>query len=67
MTEEIKETRHSATDPSKCEEMRRKYGWELIGYEENESSIFAVDCIFAGKAEFPKSRIDFTGDDDEDE
>jgi len=58
-------TRHSATSPDKCEEMEQKYGWKLNRWEENDSSILEVDCVFDGEAEFPKSRMDYTGDDDD--
>lgn len=35
--------------------MGRKYGWKLVDVEPLEGEIFEVDCVFAGKTEFPKS------------
>jgi hypothetical protein len=47
-------SRHSATDPQKCRDMQKKYGWKLIDIEEIENkNIFEVDCVFKGKTEFP--------------
>ncbi|WP_017655149.1 hypothetical protein [Fortiea contorta] len=54
--EEENKSRHAATDEGKCEEMSRKYGWELIEVEKTpDEPIFKADCVFAGKTEFPKS------------
>jgi hypothetical protein len=54
--EEENKSRHAATDEGKCEEMSRKYGWELIEVEKTpDEPIFKVDCVFEGKTEFPKS------------
>jgi hypothetical protein len=48
-------SRHAATSKEGCKKMERKYGWELIGIEETpEDPILEVDCVFAGKTEFPK-------------
>ena len=55
-----KRTRHSATDPKKCEEMAKKYGWELVAIEPHDTGIMKVDCVFAGDAQFPPSSMDLT-------
>jgi hypothetical protein len=47
--------------------MANKYGWKLDSYEENGTSILKVDCIFKGKAEFPKSAMDYAQIHHEDE
>ncbi|MFN6514933.1 MAG: hypothetical protein RMY29_010565 [Nostoc sp. CreGUA01] len=48
-------SRHAATSKDGCMEMERKYGWKLIEIEPTpEDPIFKVDCVFAGKTEFPK-------------
>jgi hypothetical protein len=51
-------SRHGATDEGCCEEMERKYGWDLVRVEETADPILEVDCVFEGKAEFPKSYYD---------
>ncbi len=51
-------SRHGAVDADCCEEMAEKYGWQLLDVELTGNSILEVDCIFAGKTEFPKSYYD---------
>ncbi|MGB3238433.1 MAG: hypothetical protein WBB29_09070 [Geitlerinemataceae cyanobacterium] len=47
-------TTHSASDSSKCYEMKRKYGWDLLRIDEHPTDpIFKVDCVFVGEARFP--------------
>lgn len=58
-------TRHAATDPEKCEEMRDKYGWNYVGWESTTSDLLKVNCLFEGDAEFPKSRMDYGEKEDE--
>ena len=48
-------SRHSATDPEKCDRMAKRQGWELIGWEKTNDSILKVDCVFEGLTEFPPS------------
>jgi len=52
-------TRHAATDPEKCREMENKYGWKLLGWDDLNSNVFEVECIFQGEAKFPRSRMDY--------
>ncbi len=59
-----KRTRHAATDPRKCEEMARRYGWELIDIEPRDTGVMKVDCVFKGDAQFPKSNMDLTQGDE---
>ena len=40
---------HSAVDREHCEEMERKYGWQLEDVIETEDPIIEVDCIFLGE------------------
>ncbi len=55
MTEsnETPESRHSVTDPDKCRDLEKKYGWRLLRLEPTKDKILKVDCIFKGKTEFP--------------
>jgi hypothetical protein len=46
-------SRHSATDPDKCFEMEKKYGWKLLRFELTQDQILKVDCVFEGETEFP--------------
>jgi hypothetical protein len=48
-------SRHSATDPEKCDQMAKRQGWELIRWEKTNDSILKVDCVFEGLTEFPPS------------
>ena len=57
--EEENVSRHGATSEGKCDEMRKKYGWNLIRVELTpQHPILKVDCVFEGKTEFPKSFYD---------
>ncbi|NEQ32478.1 MAG: hypothetical protein F6K04_15990 [Leptolyngbya sp. SIO4C5] len=58
-----KQTRHAATDPQKCRDMEKRYGWKLTAIEATGNPILKVNCVFSGKAEFPKARIDYGVDD----
>jgi hypothetical protein len=58
-----KQTRHAATDPQKCRDMEKRYGWKLKAIESAGNSILPVNCVFEGDAEFPKARIDYGVDD----
>lgn len=40
---------HSVTRPELCEEIGKKYGWELIEVRETNDPILEVDCIFEGE------------------
>jgi hypothetical protein len=62
--EEENISRHMAADEACCEEMEQKYGWDFVRTEESGNSVLEVDCVFAGKTEFPKS---FQDKDDEDD
>jgi hypothetical protein len=44
-----KENIHAATDADKCEEMGRRYGWELKRVEPKNNPILEVDCVFFGE------------------
>ncbi|HEY9707955.1 MAG TPA: hypothetical protein V6D48_07090 [Oculatellaceae cyanobacterium] len=46
-------SRHGATDPEKCREMEKKYGWKLLRFELTKDQILKVDCVFEGETEFP--------------
>ena len=48
-------SRHSATEPEKCDQMAKRQGWELIRWEKTNASILKVDCVFEGLTEFPPS------------
>ncbi len=56
MNGEKPESRHAATDPDKCREMQKKYGWKLLRVEPTKGKILKVDCVFEGETEFPKYR-----------
>lgn len=51
-------SRHAATSPEKCKEMKKNHGWDLVDIEEISVDAFKVDCVFKGKTEFPKSYHD---------
>jgi hypothetical protein len=40
---------HSATDPDKCREMERRYGWRLKRIKPTRDSTLKVDCVFYGE------------------
>ena len=40
---------HSATDPEKCREMERRYGWILKRVKTNKDLPLEVDCVFHGE------------------
>jgi hypothetical protein len=62
--QEKNESRHAAVDEGCCEEMERKYGWNLIRVEVTSDSILEVDCVFEGETEFPKSYYDTDQEED---
>lgn len=39
---------HAATDPQKCRDMARKYGWKLKTVRPTFDPILKVDCVFEG-------------------
>ena len=45
-------SRHGATDPEKCREMEKKYGWKLLRFELSKDQILKVNCVFEGETEF---------------
>ncbi|AMW27571.1 MULTISPECIES: hypothetical protein [Arthrospira] len=47
-------SRHAAVDEGCCEDMERKYGWNLVRIEVTSDPILEVDCVFLGKTEFPR-------------
>ncbi|HLP90285.1 MAG TPA: hypothetical protein VK184_17070 [Nostocaceae cyanobacterium] len=53
--EEADKSRHAAADEDDCENMAKKYGWQLVDIEETDNKILPVDCVFDGKTEFPAS------------
>lgn len=40
---------HGATDPQKCREMERKYGWKLKRIKPTKDKVLKVDCVFEGE------------------
>lgn len=40
---------HSATDPEKCRQMARKYGWTLKRIKLTRDPVLKVDCVFYGQ------------------
>jgi hypothetical protein len=44
---------HAATDPQKCLDMEKKYGWKLLRIKPIAGNILKVRCIFQGKTRFP--------------
>ncbi|MGB7440699.1 MAG: hypothetical protein WA919_06495 [Coleofasciculaceae cyanobacterium] len=40
---------HSATDPDKCRDMERRYGWRLKRIKVTNDSTLKVDCVFYGQ------------------
>ena len=50
---------HAATDPEKCREMEKKYGWKLVEVRPTKDKILKVDCVFEGKqTTFEDNRYD---------
>ena len=50
---------HSATDPEKCRDMERKYGWELKDIKPTRNPILKVNCVFYGEqTSFEDERYD---------
>lgn len=47
------ESRHGATDPQRCRNMEKKYGWKLLRVEKTRDTILKFDCVFEGETEFP--------------
>jgi len=43
------ENRHPAASEEHCENMAKKYGWELKRTEQTDDPILPVDCVFKGK------------------
>lgn len=46
-------SRHAVTNPKKCREMQKKYGWRLLRIEPSKTKILEFDCVFEGDTEFP--------------
>lgn len=44
-----KENIHAAVSDEACEEMGKKYGWELIETRNNGDKILPKDCVFEGE------------------
>lgn len=40
---------HSATDPEKCDEMAKRYDWELKEVRQTKDPVLKVDCVFEGE------------------
>jgi hypothetical protein len=40
---------HGASDPQKCREMGKQYGWRLKTVKPAKSTILKVDCVFEGE------------------
>lgn len=49
MSEPNPENIHAATDPSKCREMAKKYGWKLKRVKPTRDKTLKVDCVFEGE------------------
>lgn len=46
-------SRHAVSEPWRCIEMTRKYGWKLVNIEPNGTKDLPYDCIFQGQTDFP--------------
>jgi hypothetical protein len=46
---ERKENVHAAASDKDCEDMGKKYGWELIEVRDNGDKILPKDCVFEGE------------------
>lgn len=40
---------HAATDPQKCVEMGKRYGWPLKTVRKTKDPVLKVDCVFEGE------------------
>lgn len=40
---------HSATDPDKCEQMAKRYNWQLREVRSTKDPVLKVDCVFEGE------------------
>ncbi|HIK30006.1 MAG TPA: hypothetical protein IGS17_19280 [Oscillatoriales cyanobacterium M59_W2019_021] len=40
---------HAADSDEACEEMGKKYGWELMEIRENGDKLLPKDCVFEGE------------------
>lgn len=50
---------HSVTDPDKCRDMERKYGWELKEIKPTRDPTLKVNCVFYGEqTSFEDERYD---------
>jgi hypothetical protein len=50
---------HAATDPKRCEEIGRRYGWKLKRVRPTDDPILKVNCIFEGEqTSFEDTRYD---------
>ena len=59
MSNKDKKNIHAATDPEKCWEMKRKYGWNLVEIRLTKDKILKVDCVFEGEqTSFEDNRYD---------
>ncbi|HAA31087.1 MAG TPA: hypothetical protein DCE56_29505 [Cyanobacteria bacterium UBA8553] len=59
MTKDDRENIHAATDPDKCKEMERRYGWELKEIKRTQDPTLKVNCVFYGKqTSFEDERYD---------
>jgi len=47
--DESQENIHSATDPQKCNDMAKRYGWELKAVKPTKDPVLKVDCVFKGE------------------
>ena len=67
-SESQNETNYWAADESDCERMEKNQGWTLKRVERHgRGGPLPVDCIFSGDVKFPKTGIDLSAGDDEDE
>ena len=50
---------HGATDPSRCEQMAKRYGWQLKAIRRTGDAMLKVDCVFFGEqTSFEDERYD---------
>ena len=50
---------HGATDPSRCEAMAKRYGWQLKAIRRTRGAMLKVDCVFFGEqTSFEDERYD---------
>jgi hypothetical protein len=40
---------HAATDPQKCVDMGKRYGWRLKAVRKTKDPTLKVDCVFDGE------------------